>query len=158
MDNNKIETFTLDETRFLSNFYPYKKDGRYLHDVTIEVEGLLFDCVECAYQAAKTDDIFLKARISKMNPYEVVEMSKAGQIPVKADWDSRKLDVMYALVKQKFSKHNDLKRMLLGTGEMLLEEGNTWGDTYWGISDGIGENNLGKILMKVRTELRQNKN
>ena len=35
-----------------------------------------------------------------------------------------------------------------------LEEGNNWGDKVWGTVNGEGENNLGKILMRVRKELR----
>ena len=153
MANKKIETFTLDETRFLSNFYPYKKGGKFPYDVTIESEGLLFDCVENAYQAARTLDIHLKTRISKMNPYDVVNMAKLGEIPTKGNWDEIKVDIMYSLVRQKFSNHSYLKTMLLETGDMVLEEGNTWGDVFWGISDGVGENNLGRILMRVREEL-----
>jgi predicted NAD-dependent protein-ADP-ribosyltransferase YbiA (DUF1768 family) len=35
-----------------------------------------------------------------------------------------------------------------------LEERNAWGDTDWGTDiNGVGENNLGKILMKVREKL-----
>ena len=43
--------------------------------------------------------------------------------------------------------------MLIKTGNTELIEGNFWGDTFWGICDGVGENNLGKILMRVRKEL-----
>ena len=57
-------------------------------------------------------------------------------------------------IREKF-KHTDLKELLLSTGDQELVEGNTWNDTYWGICRGEGQNNLGKILMKVRMELRQ---
>jgi len=30
------------------------------------------------------------------------------------------------------------------------EIGNHWGDRYWGVCDGKGENNLGKIQMGIR--------
>lgn len=50
--------------------------------------------------------------------------------------------------------HEELKEKLLLTGECALEEGNTWGDKVWGTVDGEGENKLGKILMKIREELR----
>lgn len=39
------------------------------------------------------------------------------------------------------------------TGEEHLEECNTWGDEYWGTCNGIGENRLGNILMRVQAEL-----
>ena len=44
---------------------------------------------------------------------------------------------------------------LLATGDAQLEEGNTWGDRIWGVYQGQGDNRLGKILMKVREELRR---
>ena len=53
------------------------------------------------------------------------------------------------------SSQSDLKEKLLATGDEHLEEGNTWGDTTWGTVNGIGENRLGKILMKVRNELQE---
>lgn len=45
--------------------------------------------------------------------------------------------------------------MLLKTGDEELVEGNTWGDTFWGVCKGKGRNELGKILMKVREEFRK---
>lgn len=43
---------------------------------------------------------------------------------------------------------------LLATRDRMLIEGNDWGDTFWGMVDGEGENNLGKILMRVREEIK----
>lgn len=150
----KIETFTTDENRFLSNFYPYKKGGKFDDVLEIEYDGLKFDCTECAYQAARTDDREMKIRISQMNPYDVVRMLKAGEILSRPGWEGEKLEVMYRLALQKFSKHPQLKKRLLATGDMVLEEGNHWGDVFWGICNGEGENHLGRILMLVRDELR----
>ena len=61
---------------------------------------------------------------------------------------------MYEIVLAKFTQNPDLKKKLLATGDEHLEEGNTWGDTIWGTVDGVGENRLGKILMRVRDELK----
>ena len=44
---------------------------------------------------------------------------------------------------------------LINTGDAILIEGNTWGDTYWGVCDGVGENRLGKLLMEVREECKK---
>ena len=43
------------------------------------------------------------------------------------------------------------------TGNLVLEEGNGWHDTFWGVDlkTGEGENHLGRILMQVREELRE---
>ena len=68
----------------------------------------------------------------------------------------------------KFSQHNDLKKILLDTENAEIIEDNADGkhisflnliftDSYWGNGpDGSGKNMLGKILMEVRNELKQN--
>ncbi len=46
--------------------------------------------------------------------------------------------------------------MLVATGQEELVEGNDWEDRFWGVDppgSNNGENNLGKILMRVRNEL-----
>ena len=61
------------------------------------------------------------------------------------------------LYRAKFTQNEDLKWRLIGTGDAYLEEGNTWHDTCWGVDAKTGEglNHLGRILMKVRDELRE---
>ncbi len=62
---------------------------------------------------------------------------------------------MTDLVSQKFANSPALKEMLLATGDAELEEGNHWGDCFWGVCAGIGQNHLGKILMRLRDKLKQ---
>ena len=65
---------------------------------------------------------------------------------------------MEALLFLKFGgKDPLLTRELIATGHLDLIEGNTWNDTFWGVCDGAGENNLGKLLMKVRASLLEEK-
>lgn len=47
-----------------------------------------------------------------------------------------------------------LRSQLLSTGTAELVEGNWWNDRYWGVCNGRGENHLGKILMRIREELK----
>jgi predicted NAD-dependent protein-ADP-ribosyltransferase YbiA (DUF1768 family) len=58
-------------------------------------------------------------------------------------------------VYAKFVCNPRLQRMLLDTSDAELVEGNWWGDRFWGTFRGAGRNHLGKILMRVRDELRQ---
>lgn len=68
---DKILSFALDENRFLSNFYPYRDGGGfYPHPVKVVYDEMVFDCVECAYQAAKTLDMEMRAEIQAMTPFE----------------------------------------------------------------------------------------
>lgn len=76
------------------------------------------------------------------------------RVKLRPDWESIKDQVMYEVCKAKFSQNTDLRDKLVATGDAELVEGNTWGDKIWGICNGQGENRLGKILMKVRTELQ----
>ena len=60
---------------------------------------------------------------------------------------------MEDFLRQKFTD-SDLKEKLLATGDAELIEGNHWGDVIWGVCNGIGENNLGKLLMNIRNDLK----
>ncbi len=77
-------------------------------------------------------------------------------IELRPDWEVVKLSFMEEIVSAKFEQNHSLKQMLLATGNALLKEGNTWNDVFRGVNNktGKGENNLGKILMRVREKLR----
>lgn len=150
----KIETFTLPETRFLSNFYPYKKDGScYEHQIKINYWGIDYNCTENAYQAAKTTDTSIMRHISSLSPYEAKSYWQGRENEIRQNWNEIKDKVMRDINFQKFYGHPELFKMLRATGDAILEEGNTWGDTYWGICNGQGENRLGKLLMQIRDSL-----
>lgn len=128
--------------RFLSNFQAS----------TVELDGELYPTVENAYQAAKTLDIEKREPFTRMS---ALEAKRAGKcLTLRPDWEEIKYEIMYDLVEQKFLNHESLALKLIATGSQALIEGNWWGDTYWGVCKGVGENNLGKILMKVRDELK----
>ncbi len=75
------------------------------------------------------------------------------KIELREDWDYIKFDFMNDFVKQKF-KDPKLAERLKNTKDLELIEGNTWGDRYWGKDQkGVGQNNLGKILMNIRDSL-----
>jgi ribA/ribD-fused uncharacterized protein len=139
----KIDSFQ-GQYRFLSNFWPAE----------VEFEGLTYPTVEHAYQSAKTLDMAERRRIAALaTPAEAKHAGEALQ-PQRADWPDVKFDVMERCVRYKFTHHPDLAEQLLATGDAELIEGNTWGDRIWGVYQGQGDNRLGKILMKVRDELK----
>lgn len=75
---------------------------------------------------------------------------------IRRDWESAKDNVMRKAVLAKFSQHDELKQLLLSTGDAKLIE-HTENDDYWGDGgDGKGKNKLGQILMSVRKELSEN--
>ena len=140
----KIKQFK-DGFRFLSNFHP----------AHVALDNIRYDTVEHAFQAAKTLDKGERRLVRNADtPGKAKKLGR--KVTLRDDWEAVKIDVMTDLVRQKFTRHPELKKQLLDTGDAELEEGNTWRDTFWGVNvkTGEGKNWLGKILMQVRRELR----
>ena len=128
-----------DEYFFLSNFYP----------VEIKLDGIVYPNAEAAFQAQKTLDVEERRKFSMLkNPVQAKRLGR--KVKLRDDWEEVKLDIMTEVVAQKFLQHPHLIEMLLQTGDEELIEGNKWGDRFWGVCKGKGENHLGKILMKIR--------
>lgn len=128
--------------RFLSNFYPCH----------IRYEGIVYPSTEHAFQAAKTMNDLERRVISKMKSSS--EAKRAGRrVSLRSDWDRVRLGIMEELNRQKYA-YSDMKKLLLSTGDEELIEGNTWNDTFWGVCNGKGKNHLGRILMRIREDLK----
>ncbi len=134
-----------DEYRFLSNFW----------DAPITYEGLTYLNNEAAFQAQKSVQPEDKLAFTALGSSNAKRLGR--KVPLRPDWEDVKVGIMEEIVRAKFTQNEGLKQQLLATGNMILEEGNTWHDTFWGIdlNTGEGENHLGKILMKVRAELAE---
>lgn len=142
-DNNSIKGFTTDEFRWLSNYYP----------CPVVYEGRQYLSSEAAYQAAKTLDLEDRKRFEKMG---AGTSKKEGQkVVMRSDWNEVKDQVMFDIVLDKFSRNADLRLKLLATDDKYLEETNWWKDTYWGVCNGVGKNQLGHTLMAVRDMIRE---
>ena len=140
---NKAITHFRGPYRWLSNFWPAK----------VTLDGMEFSSVEHGYQAAKTLDLDVRSRIAALTtPGEAKRMGR--KLVVREGWDGMKLAVMEALLRQKFADA-DLRQKLLDTGDAYLEEGNSWGDVWYGVCNGVGENHLGRLLMAIRDDLRK---
>jgi ribA/ribD-fused uncharacterized protein len=137
------------EYSFLSNFYPCA--------ITLDSEDYL--TVEHAFQAAKTDDPDQRRSIRE-DASPVTAKHRGKRVTLRPGWDHLRFGIMETLVRQKFTRHSDLREKLLATGDAELIEGNTWRDMTWGAvwnkdkGRWVGKNHLGQILMKVRDELR----
>jgi len=136
--------------RFLSNFWP----------VSVTFGGVTYPSVEYAFVAAKTLDPAGRAAVLKCaTPGDAKRLGRS--LTLRAGWDARpgleplKVEVMRALLAVKFWPGTPLARQLLATGTAPLIEENTWGDTFWGVCNGRGENTLGRLLMEQRTHLQQ---
>lgn len=139
---SRIESFR-NAHAFLSNFYP----------APVSLDGVVYPTVEHAYQAAKTKDSFERQKFLTGTPGQAKRLGR--RVTRREDWFQVSISIMEDLVRQKFTNMAGLKHLLLETGDAELVEGNVWNDTFWGVCNGVGRNELGKILMKVRSEFRE---
>lgn len=138
---NQITSFS-GKYRFLSNFWPAK----------VRLDGEIYPSVEHAYVAAKSTDPEFRKRIKQTDrPGDAKKLGR--RLTPRPDWYEIRVRIMEDLVRQKFNDPG-LKEKLLSTGREELVEENTWGDTFWGVCRGVGDNHLGKMLMKIRAELQ----
>lgn len=125
--------------KFLSNLYA----------TPINYKGHTYCCLEAAYQAQKSLDPAIHERFANIRlPYKARGMGQHIKT-IRPDWFDIRIDIMEELLFMKFS-HPQLKEWLQCTGQSKIVECNTWGDTFWGVYNGVGENHLGTLLMKVR--------
>ena len=140
----KIDHFR-GEYAFLSNFW----------EVPVTYKGLTYGSNEAAFQAQKCMTEEEKMEFTQLRPSASKKLGR--RVKFRPDWEDVKVGIMEEIVRAKFTQNEELKALLLATGEAYLEEGNTWHDTCWGVDakTGVGQNHLGKILMKIRAELRE---
>ena len=142
---NEINLFK-DEYEVYSNFYP----------CIIIFEDIEYPTLEHAYQAAKTLDQNIRKKISMIPASQAGKAKRLGsKVKLRPNWELIKLTIMKNLLIQKFSKE-PFKSLLLNTYDIMIIEGNYWHDNYWGdcycskCQDIVGQNNLGKLIMKIR--------
>lgn len=75
-------------------------------------------------------------------------------VALRADWEKVKVNVMLGVLRSKFRRDEACRAVLMQTGEQPLVERSA-SDTFWGqTADGVGQNVLGRLLVQVRRELR----
>jgi ribA/ribD-fused uncharacterized protein len=137
---NTIDPITKFDGRhaFLSNFFPCR----------VEFEEMVFPSSEHAFQAAKTLDHSIRLQmLSQPTPGKAKRLGRT--IELRDDWEWVKIPTMRTILLFKFS-HPNLRRLLIATAPAELIEGNNWNDTFWGFCNGVGRNELGKLLMEIR--------
>ena len=135
-----------DEYGQFSNFAPYP----------ITLDGERWPTSEHYFQAQKFDDPAYRQKIRKANsPMLAARLGRDRKQKLRRDWESVKVGIMRVAVLAKFTQHDELRTLLLSTGDAKLVE-HTENDDYWGDGgDGRGQNWLGRILMEVRATFRE---
>jgi ribA/ribD-fused uncharacterized protein len=136
---------TQDIFGFLSNFSRYP----------IVIGGHTWPTVEHYFQAQKfAGTEYFGAILHAASPTIAARMGRSRQRPLRSDWEEVKDEIMHEALLAKFTQHPDLRERLLETGEAGIVE-HTARDRYWADGgDGSGRNMLGRLLMRVRDELR----
>lgn len=130
---------------FLSNFFL----------ATIVYEGKEYASSEHLFQALKTLSEEEREWVrSASTPAEAKRRGK--KVKKQKNWHNIRKGVMKDVLRLKFGQNPELATKLKATQNATLIEGNWWGDTDWGVCDGIGDNMLGKLLEEVREELKEN--
>lgn len=122
---------------------------------SIWLDGARWPTSEHYFQAQKFHDATYRERIRRApSPMEAANLGRDRRQKLRNDWESVKVEIMRKALQAKFTQHDELKALLLSTGDAKLVE-HTTNDNYWGDGgDGRGRNMLGQLLMQVRSELR----
>ena len=108
-----------------------------------------FTCAESAFQAIKFPSHM--SRFTNLSGVEAKRLAKT--LTLRSDWDDVKIPAMCLVLKAKFTQNPHLAEKLKKETDEDLIEYNNWGDTYWGVCNGVGTNMLGLILRQLRDEL-----
>ena len=130
-----------------------------LYRRTIVFDGDLFPTAEHAYQAGKPRKESVRKWLLNAPTPSLVAMAAHGLYTwdIRTDWSKIKFDRMRAVLRAKFTQHDDLRALLLSTGSARLVEWTTVDNPVnrtWGEVKGKGRNMLGILLMELRSELR----
>lgn len=123
-------------------------------DHAFRLDDVTWPTVEHFYQAQKYVGTEAAIRIRQADSASIAR--KIGQnrsLAVRPDWEEVKVAVMRRAIQARFEQNHKLRRQLLDTGnEELIHQSES--DLYWGRNqEGIGDNQLGEIIMKVRSSL-----
>lgn len=127
------------------------------HTSFFELDGKTWPSSEHYFIAMKTTDLEKQETIRKADSASEAKRlgsRRAGFITLRSGWDGMKFEVMRKACYAKFSQNADLKQLLLETGDRVIHE--DCKDPWWGGGPNYpkGKDYLGKVLVKVREELR----
>ncbi len=122
---------------------------------SIKLDGKIYKTTENYFQSKKFEGTEIESKIRKCHsPNEAALLGRSRKFPLRRDWESVKDNVMRKAVLAKFSQHQDLRDILVDTGDEKLIE-HTENDKYWADGgNGSGKNMLGIILMEIREAIK----
>ena len=124
---------------------------------TLQWKGNRFDTSEAAYHWEKFPDYpsVKEGIIEAPSAHMALKLAHLHKNLRRADWDDVKIDIMRDILRAKADQHEYVRRKLLATGDRELTE-DSWRDNFWGWGPNKnGRNELGKLWMEIRSELRE---
>ena len=122
-------------------------------EAPFELDGHTWPTSEHYFMAQKTKDKRARERIrAASTPRRAKELGR--EVRLRRGWDGMKFDVMLRANLAKFTQHPHLREVLLSTGDRRIHE--SCDDPWWGGGPHHpdGKDMLGKVLMRVREQLR----
>lgn len=153
-NNHNTPTDEIDTLGFYEReFYPFSNFSSF----QVEWSGALWPTSEHAYQAARyfgTRPNYVRAILGMKSAHEAFMFMRDNRVDQRPDWENTKRNTMKDIVRHKLGQHGYIQAKLLQTGECQLIEDSPV-DSYWGWgADRQGRNELGKIWMELREELK----
>ena len=125
----------------------------------VEIDGVKYKTAEHAFQSIKfletAPEVAEKIKNSN-SPFDARSLAHEFKPLRRKDWSSVKYDLMEKILFEKTLQNNYVKEKLLATeNKTIIEDCGEDNDKDWGCGlDGTGENNLGKIWMRIRDKIR----
>lgn len=136
---------TSEKFKEFSNLFPSK----------ITIDGKVYPSVEHYFQAMKfpNNPDYQEQIVAAKTGAAAKKLGATQVIPLRADWEQVKEEIMKKALKAKYTQNEGLKKLLLSTGTAVLQEASPT-DVYWGVGkSGKGKNRMGVLLMEVRAEI-----
>lgn len=142
--------------------YFYEQDYYVLSNFSsfsIVFDGVTFPTSEHAYHYQKFAERHYHVAqeiLCATSAHEAFKIAEKNANLVDAEWYNVRVSVMKNILRAKVEQHPYVKKKLLETGHRKLIE-NSWRDAFWGWGPNQdGQNELGKLWMVVRDEVRNN--
>ena len=156
------DTWLAEKMDEIIGFYPrefYPLDN--FSSFKVEWNGYLYSSLEEAFQAASfigsSEELVEKVKHSH-SADEAQRIAYANRDKQRKDWNEVKVGIMEELLRLKIEQNPYVKKKLLQTEDYLIVEDSPK-DSFWGWGPNRdGENQLGKLWMKLREEIRNGNN
>lgn len=132
-------------------FYPLSNFSAF----AVEWRGRVWPTSEHAYHSEKFVDQADKEIIYECRSAHDAFKNAQMMIVTTPNWKEIREVIMYGILTAKLSQHPYVRKKLMETGERELIE-NSWRDDFWGWGENReGQNALGKLWMRIRTEMQR---